>query len=145
MGFIEKQVQKNSEKQAKLVIAYLIANPQKVFDLKGKHPKDLLWEAKKWQMKRAVFGKKMGSKQDQVANIIADALQNGKGLDKLGDLLIDIVKKEIQGKTDELANEAKKKLTNTLGKMPKMPFGGKSKKIRPKRHNKTIKIKPDMH
>ena len=120
-SFVENQVQKNSEKQAKLVIAYLIANPQKVFDLKGKKPNDLLWEAKKWQMKRAVFGKNMGKKQDQVANIIADAIQNNKGLDKLGDLLIDIVKqemkgktdklvKELQGKTDKLANEAKKKL-----------------------------------
>jgi uncharacterized Zn finger protein len=145
MGLIENQVKKHSEAQAKLVIAYLIANPQKVFDLKGKHPNDLIWEARKWQIKRKAFGKDMSTKQAQVANIIADAIQNDKGLDKLGDLLIDIVKKEIQGKTDELANEAKKKLTNTIGKMPKMPFGGKSKKIRPKRHNKTIKIKPDMH
>lgn len=133
MGLIEDQMRKSSEKQAKLVIAYLIANPQKVFDLKGKKPKDLLWEAKKWQMKRAVFGKKMGSKQDQVANIIADALQNNKGLDKLGELLLDIVKKEIQ-----------ESIGKSMPKIPKLPFGGKSKKRIPKRHNKTIKIKPDV-
>ena len=133
MGLIEDQMRKSSEKQAKLVIAYLIANPQKVFDLKGKKPKDLLWEAKKWQMKRAVFGKKMGSKQDQVANIIADALQNNKGLDKLGELLLDIVKKEIQ-----------ESIGKSMPKIPKLPFGGKSKKRIHKRHNKTIKFKPDV-
>ena len=144
MGLIENQVKKHSEAQAKLVIAYLIANPQKVFDLKGKKPKDLIWEARKWQLKRAAFGKDMSTKQAQVANIIADAIQNDKGLDKLGDLLIDIVKQEMKGKTDELANEAKKKL-GSFTKIPtKLPFGGKSKKRMPKRHNKTIKIRPDV-